>query len=244
MKYKIAICDDEIVEVKYLSSLVTEWAKQTDNISSISTFESAESFLFDYAENKDYDIILLDIEMSGTNNRVHTMNGVELAKLNRKDNNILQIVFITGFPNFIAEGYEVSALHYLIKPVSVTKLFSVLDRACENLNKHERSILLDITGESMRISIDKIMYAEAFAHSVMIQTADNKLEVKISITEIEKLFGDGFIRCHRSYIVGLKYIKRITKTDVILDNNKSIPLSRNSYDKVNQAFIKHYKGVM
>ena len=237
MNYKIAICDDETVEVKYLTSLVIKWAKQTDNISSVSTFESAESFLFSYAENKDYDIILLDIEMG-------TMNGVELAKAIRKDNNTLQIVFITGFPNFIAEGYEVSALHYLMKPVSETKLFSILDRACVNLNKLERVILLEIDGESVRILTKKIVYAEAFAHSVMIQTAENYLKAKTSIFEVEKLFGDGFIRCHRSYIVGLKYIKRITKTYVILDNDKPIPLSRNSYNKVNQAFINYYKGAI
>ena len=52
----------------------------------------------------------------------------------------VQIVFITGFSDFISEGYEVSALHYLMKPVSEEKLFSVLDRAAAKLQKTEKLI--------------------------------------------------------------------------------------------------------
>ena len=74
-------------------------------------FPSAESFLFDYAEQKNYDFLLLDIEMP-------SMNGVELAQKIRQENNAVQIIFITGYSDFMAEGYEVSALHYLMKPVS------------------------------------------------------------------------------------------------------------------------------
>lgn len=231
---KIAICDDEITERKYLSSLVTAWAEQSNNIAAVSTFESAEAFLFDYAEHKDYDILLLDIEMGG-------LSGVELAKQIRASNNSVQMIFITGFPDFIAEGYEVAALHYLMKPVSDKKLSDVLARACANLCKIDRVILFNIDGESVRVTADKIMYAEAFAHSVVINTADSAFEARIPISEAERLLDNGFIRCHRSYIVGLKYIRRITKRDVILDNGKCVPLARSAYGKVNQAFISFYK---
>ncbi len=77
-------------------------------------FPSAEAFLFHYAEDKSCDILLLDVEMGA-------MNGVELAKRIREENDALQIVFITGYTDYIAEGYDVSALHYLVKPVSREK---------------------------------------------------------------------------------------------------------------------------
>ena len=51
-----------------------------------------------------------------------TVKLVDLAKTIRETNDPVQIIFITGFPDFIAEGYEVSALHYLMKPVSEEKL--------------------------------------------------------------------------------------------------------------------------
>ncbi|BBH23253.1 DNA-binding response regulator [Paenibacillus baekrokdamisoli] len=234
MTYHIAICDDEQIEVKYLSMLVNKWAAANGRIAVMDTFESAEAFLFRYAENKSFDILLLDIEMGG-------MNGVELAQHIRHDNESVQIVFITGFPDFIAQGYEVSALHYLMKPVSEVKLFAVLDKASKNLNKIERAIMLNIGGESVRIPVSSIICVEAAAHSVLITTTADPYDAKQSISEILNMLGDSFIRCHRSYIVGLKYIKRITKTDVILDNGMAIPLSRRSYDEVNQAFIKFFK---
>ncbi|MEA4832968.1 MAG: LytTR family DNA-binding domain-containing protein [Oscillospiraceae bacterium] len=237
MIYKIAICDDEKIELKYLSSLLSDWAVKTGNLASVSAFESAEAFLFDYAEHKDYDILLLDIEMN-------KINGIELAKKVRADNLSVQIIFITGFPDFISEGYEVAALHYLMKPVSSDKLFEVLDRACQHLCKEKRAVLFNTDGEIIRVFADEIIFSEAFAHSVMINKTDGSCEVKMSISEAEKLLGDGFIRCHRSYIVGLKYVKRITKTDVILDNGKMLPLSRNAYNSVNQAFIDFYKRII
>ncbi|MGZ9585676.1 LytR/AlgR family response regulator transcription factor [Paenibacillus marinisediminis] len=235
MTLHISICDDEQVEIKYLTTLINKWAVANKHRVVVETFESAEAFLFRYTEDKNTDILLLDIEMG-------KMNGVELAQHIRCDNESMQIVFITGFPDFMAQGYEVSALHYLMKPVNEGKLFSVLDKACKSLNKKERVIMLNINGEIVRIPVSNILCVEAFAHAVAIETTDGLYNVKQSITEIEHQLEEGFIRCHRSYIVGLKHIKRITKTEVILDNNRALPLSRRSYDKVNQAFIQYFKG--
>jgi DNA-binding LytR/AlgR family response regulator len=234
MRIKIAICDDEIAEVKYLNMIAGKWARINNITTEILTFNSAESFLFQYADDKSFDVLLLDIQMKN-------MNGVELAKQIRLVNDSVQIVFITGYPNFMAEGYEVSALHYLMKPVSEKKLFDVLDKACKNLNKIEKAILLSIDGENVRIPVNDIVYAESFAHTVEITTSNGKIKANLSISELETELGDGFISCHRSYIVGLKYIKRISKNEVVLDNDVPIPLSRRLYNKVNQSFIKFFK---
>lgn len=219
MKLNFAICDDNITEIEYISKIVGKWARANNNTAAISTFESAESFLFHYADDKSHDILLLDIQMKN-------MNGVELAKQIRLDNDSVQIIFITGFPDFMAEGYEVSALHYLMKPVSEQKLFEVLDKACRKLGKSERTILLKAEGESVCVPVGSIMYIESFAHTVEITTNKGKIKAGLSISDLEAELSDGFIRCHRSYTVGLKYIKRIRQTEVILDNDISIPLSR------------------
>lgn len=234
MKYHIAICDDEQSEIIYIKSLVAAWAGQNGNTVIIKEFKSAEAFLFDYADHKDYDILLLDIKMKN-------ISGVELAKTIRKENVSIQIVFITGYPDFIAEGYEVAALHYLMKPVTGEKLSEVLMRACDNLGRDERAVLFHVDGELMRIPANKILFAEAFAHVVLIHTKDGSFEVKMPISEAERFLGDEFVRCHRSYIVSLKDIRRITKNSVILDSGKEIPLARSAYGKVNQAFISYYR---
>lgn len=236
MQIHIAICDDERTEIEYLKKLLYKWSEERSLALRISTFESAESFLFGYEKDKSFDILLLDIQMKA-------MDGLELAKQVRKDNESVQIVFITGFPDFIAEGYEVSALHYLMKPVNGQKLFEVLDKAYKNLNRTGQPVLINLNGENIRIPTDEIMVCESFAHTIVITTKTKTYEARLSITEIEKMLDDSFIRCHRSYIVGIRHISRITKTDVILDSGKAVPLSRRSYDKVNKAFIKFFKGV-
>lgn len=96
------------------------------------------------------------------------INGIELAKKIRTDNENIQIIFITGFPEFIAEGYEVMALHYLMKPVSEEKLFTVLDRALKTISQSEKTIIFPIDGEMVLVRICDIIYAESFAHNIEI----------------------------------------------------------------------------
>ena len=72
MLYKTAICDDSAADRDYIENLTRRWAAERRHTLRLSSFASAESFLFHYEEEKDFDILLLDIEMEG-------MNGVSLA---------------------------------------------------------------------------------------------------------------------------------------------------------------------
>ena len=239
MKYKIAICDDREADARYVASAVNRWADSSQVAAEIQIFPSGESFWFHYEEEKDFDILLLDIEMEA-------ISGVELARRIRRDNDGVQIIFITGFSDFMSEGYEVSALHYLMKPVSHEKLREVLDRAAVILNKREESLIFSVDGEALRVAVGDIVCVEAFAHDCSLTTVKTNFRVKMSITAVEKLLVEKaqgeFVRCHRSYIVGIKYIKSIKKADITLDNGMVIPLSRGNYQEVNQAFIRYFKG--
>ena len=233
---RIAVIDDQPADRDYIAALVTRWAKDRDTAVTTVPFPSAESFLFAYSEDKDFDILLLDIEMG-------TINGVELAKTVRAENDAVQMVFITGFPDFIAEGYEVSALHYLMKPVDRDKLFSVLDRAAANLGKAERWILLPSGDGQTRIRLDRILYAEAFGHDLTVHTEDGDFAFRKTIGAWEAELGPeaGFVRCHRSVLVNLRFVSKITKIDVILDDGTALPLARNAAQAVNLAFIRYYR---
>ena len=229
MNYKIAICDDSDADRQYISGLVRDWGIHTGYTVQIYTFASAENFLFHYAEKSDYDILLLDIEMG-------TMDGVTMAKRLRLDNDIIQIVFITGYSDYILEGYEVAALHYLMKPVRKDKLFSVLDRAAEKLSKDETVLNFEVGGEMVRIPIYQIRYADVFGNYVTIHTADD-LTVKMTLGELTKELDDRFVRVSRSVVVNLTLIARVTKTEIKLNDGVSIPLPRGAYEIVNRAII-------
>lgn len=231
MGYKIAICDDMEEDVQYIASVVRNWGEKEKISVDLETFPSAESFLFRYAEQKDYDILLLDIEM-------RSMNGVELAKRIRKENDAVQIVFITGYTDYIAEGYDVSALHYLMKPLSVDKLYEVLNRAVMKIKKNERSLFLSLSGEMVRIPVYEIKYLEVQQNYVTIH-AENNYTVKKTLGEFERELDERFYRMGRSFIVNLSCINRITKNNVFLSDGSVIPLPRGQYEPLNKAFIEH-----
>lgn len=230
----IAVVDDEQIQQKLITRMISNWTNRTNNKALIKAFDSAESFLFTYEGDKSVDILLLDIQMK-------SMDGIALAKKIRTENEEMQIVFITGIPDFIAEGYEVSALNYLMKPIKEDKFFAVLDRAVLKLKATPQTILLPKPGGNVRIKADDILYIEVISHTVSFHLLDGEETVRMRIADIKELLGKSFFQCHRSYIVSLKYVSRVTRTAMVLSARgqalAEIPLSRSLYDEANQVFI-------
>lgn len=231
MKLKIAICDDEQNQIEYLTPIVSAWSKENGHICEMRTFPSAEAFLFAYEDDNAYDILLLDIEMKH-------ITGVDLAKGIRKKDQTVQIIFITGYSEYISEGYEVAALHYLMKPVIQQKLFSVLDRAAEKIKQNEKCLNLPLSGEMVRVPLHEIKYLDVHQNYV---TVHGKADytVKRTLGEFEDLLDTRFTRVGRAMIVNLTYISRVTKTDVYLSDGTVLPLPRGAYEPLNRAIITH-----
>ena len=231
MKLKIAICDDEANQIEYLTDVVTTWAKKNRHAVEIKPYSAAKSLFFDYCEEKDFDILLLDIEMPG-------MSGVELAKAVRKENATVQIVFITGYYEYFSDGFDVSALHYLIKPADERKLMPVLDRAVSNLTYRQRSVLLTSPEGDRKVSLADIEYVESENVHVAVHTVSGVYRSRISLAKFAEQLDETFIKVHRSYIVNLKYVKKITRTDITMVSGDLVPISRGMYDEVHAALIK------
>lgn len=229
MRYHIAVCDDSPADAGFVRTLAEEWAAQRGHSVELDDFPSAESFLFRYAEDKSYDILLLDIEMPG-------MDGVAMARQIRRDNEAVQIVFVTGYSDYIAQGYDVAALHYLMKPVDREKLFAVLDRAAVKLGKNERVLLLEQGGETARVPLYQIRYLEVRGNYVTVH-AGEEFTVKRPLGDLARELDDRFYRMGRSYIVNLTRISRVTRTDVYLSDGTVLPLPRGHYEPLNRAII-------
>ena len=229
MKYKVAICDDSDADRRYIMDMVRSWASAAGHEVQIDGFPSAESFLFRYAAESDYDILLLDIEMGA-------MDGVTMAKELRKSNDTVQIIFITGYSDYISEGYEVAALHYLMKPVNEEKLCLVLDRAAEKLAKNERVLNFEVSGEMVRVPIYQIRYADVLGNYVTVHALTD-VTVKMTLGELEKQLDERFYRVGRSALVNLTQISRVTRVEIRLNDGTAIPLPRGAYEGVNRAII-------
>ena len=231
MAYRVAIVDDSVKDAEFVLGILNRWAELRQANIQAEVFPSAESFLFRYAEEKEWDILLLDIEMGA-------MDGVTMAKRVRQDNEAVQIVFITGYSDYIAEGYEVAALHYLTKPVNREKLLTVLDRAMEKRKQEERCLNLASCGEMVRLPFYEIRYLDVHQNYVTVH-AKADYTVKRTLGDFEKELDDRFCRVGRSIIVNLKYIQRVTKTEVRLSDGTVLPLPRGAYEPLNRAIIQH-----
>lgn len=215
MNYRIAICDDELDDIRRLTEMADTWACNSGHSVTVQTFESAEAFLFDCGGDNLFDILLLDVEM-------HTVSGIDLAKRIRRTERRAEIIFVTSHYEFIGEGYEVDALHYLMKPVAENKLSEVLSRAAEHLSAEPAAIIVSHKGETIKLSEDKIEYVEAFSHYISIRTKTGEYKVKESISSFASKLSGGFFRIHRSYIVSLGAIVRISRRTVIIEDGSEL----------------------
>ena len=232
MPLTISICDDNEEQTAELRKLLGEWSADKPFALSIDEYISAESFLFSYPD-KPCSLLLLDIEMS-------RMNGMELAKKLRRDGDMLPIVFITGYSEYMNEGYEVEALHYILKPPDKEKLFAVLDRYVKR-HTPESEILLETEEGVRHISPDAVTYCEAMGKKTHVHFSDGQtIPCDMGISGMRKIFGNDFVSCHRSYIVNLRYVRSIGKNEIFLDSGESIPVSRRLYKEINDKFIGFY----
>ena len=227
---KIAICDDSAVDRDYTAGMVEAWARDRGILLILRKFPSAEAFLFQYAEEKDWDILLLDIEMGA-------LDGVSMAKTVRKENEAVQIVFLTGYSDYIAEGYEVAALHYLMKPIKSEKLRVVLDRAAEKRKQQDRCLNLELSWGMVRLPFYEIRYLEVRQNYVTLH-AKREYTVKRTLGEFEKELDQRFFRVGRSLILNLKDVRRVTRTEVRLSDGTVLPLPRGAYEPLNRAIIE------
>ncbi len=233
---RICLVDDESSQLDLLNSLIQKWASKNGVDVNISFYSSSEEMLFECEGVFPYDIILLDIQMG-------EMNGLKLGKKIRETDQTVMIVFVSGIADYVYEGYEVQALRYLLKPVKEEKLYELLSYVQSKVKNKKSYLIFSLSGEKKKLCFDNIIYFESLGHYITIHSTKGEFDYKYGIGMLwDNLNGTDFVRTHRSYIVNLKYVEKINKSECELNNQEKIPLSRNSYKLVNKKFIDYYKG--
>lgn len=229
----IAIVDDEQVHRDILSQYIWEWkAKERLDIS-LETFDSSEAFYFMWCGDQRCDVVFLDIMMEGA-------DGVSLARKLREKGKAITIIFTTGIADYMQEGFEVEALHYLLKPLDKKKVWECLDKCVNRKETEDRSILLPSEEGLVKVEPDRLLYAETQERCCALVCDNERFQVKIGIRELaEKLAGmEEFVFCHRSFLVNLRRISKLGKQDLIMDDGSVVPVSRRHYKEVNDGFIR------
>ena len=234
---KIAIVEDEAKEQEIIVKYIGEWAEARRELVEFRCFPSSESFLFAWEDAKDYRLLVLDIEMGG-------MNGLGLAEKVRLEDREVPILFVTGYDEYMQRGYDVSALHYLMKPVDKERLFQALDRMAEAKREEGESLVLNGADEVRRVQTGSILYVEAAGHGSVMHTWDGAFPLRESLGEIEKRVNGipEIVRCHRAYLVNLRFVSAIRNAELILDNGERLAVSRTRVKQVQREFLRYYKS--
>jgi DNA-binding LytR/AlgR family response regulator len=228
---KICITEDDRTQTEYLTKIISQWSNEV----SVTSFKDAEEMLFICDNNYPYDLVFLDIEMS-------EINGIELAKRIREVNKTIMIVFVTGREEYVFEGYEVNAYRYVLKPIEKEIVFSILEYVDKNKSVESKYIIIKTNEESIRLEHKEILFVEAKGHYLMIKTTDNTYKTLMTLKVfLSKVDNKLFISTHRSYIVNLASVNSINRDSCILDKC-TVPISRNEYRRVNEAFVSFFKG--
>ena len=232
---RIAICDDEESQRALIEKYLREWSEVHSIALETVAFSNAEQFLFGWEDDKLYDLLILDIELVA-------ISGMDLARRIRNEDEEIPIIFITGYESYMAQGYEVSAMQYLLKPMYKDKLFTALDRL-QRVKKVETKLQFQTEEGMIFLAPSDIWYVEATGHYSTLYTVEISYLLRHSFSDMLKMLNEQntFVQCHRSYLVNVQHVSAITKTDLIMDNRVKIPISRNSYKAVNQRFIASYK---
>jgi DNA-binding LytR/AlgR family response regulator len=195
----------------------------------ISKFERGDDLLADI-KYKQYDILFLDIYMEGK-------NGVETACTIRDTGLDCIIIFTTTSLDHALDGFEVGAMHYLIKPLNYEKVESGLDRCNQIFSQSTQYIEVKSGRTITRILLKDLIFAEVYSNTLLIHTVSKEVKTYVSLDNFMKLLpAENFLRCHRSYVVNMNFITSQDDSDFILKDNVRIPIPKKDKQLMRQKY--------
>lgn len=231
---KIAVCDDDKAAREHIVSLVKEQIQDAE----IMAFATGEEML--KAQNN-FDISFLDVEM-------REISGMDVAnhiRQKEQGNTKSIIIFVTGYEKYMNQAFDVSAFHYLLKPIDEEKFRNVFGRALNELyaagERTKRYILVRNSGTQQKVYIKDIYYIESANKKVIIHTRTGILDSYGKMDEWEQMTGSGFYRCHRCYLVNMEQIVSYNADTIKVVNGDKLILAQKKYNDFIRQYMKYAK---
>lgn len=233
---RVAIAEDEGRDLDRLREQLNRFG--TENLIEMQLFPFPNGAQLLERFRGGWDLILLDVDMP-------TLNGMETARAIRQLDPDVLIMFITNLAQYALGGYEVQAFDYMLKPVSYPALAMKLKLALRALQRNaDRSIILNRGGELFRVPLSHLYYIEVFGHRLCYHTMERDIDVNSvsALSDLEReLRPDGFVRCHKSFLVNVRYVDHI-KGCALTVNGQEIPISKNRRGEVLKELLAYAKG--
>ena len=225
---KILVVDDQSIIVERISSLILE---KYPGYSVSTALDSAEvSALLE--KGMTFDLAFVDISLSNE-------SGTDIANFLSGRIPEIKTVFISGYPEMVSEVFFfVQPFGFIDKPIKKEKLYKYIDAAGKENDDADNFYACKIRGRDIRIPYSDIIYIESEAKSLIIHKTNETLRVAGFLEDAEKtLPQDIFVRCHKSYIVNLKYVSGYSKMKLSLMDGAVIPVSRSRKDDFEAKYL-------
>ncbi len=217
MIFKCIIVDDEPPATRILEKYV----EQVSFLERVATFNDSLKSL-EFLNTHTVDLILLDIQMP-------QLTGLQLSKIISKD---IKIIFTTAYPDFALEGFELSALDYLVKPIAFERFYQAVSKLQSGPKQEIQPsnsvdfifIKTDGKNKFVKLFLKDILYIESLQNYICIHTLEQQFITHSSLRNVlESLPQDDFVQTHKSYVVALKQIESTDNFSVFI-NNKELPI--------------------
>ena len=228
---RLAICDDNRAFLRELG----EHLCTLPLIESVAAFYTIESFLSSVEEGARYDAALIDLYW---NQRRTGMDAAELLYAMSPDT---RVVFVTGYSDrFVQQIFlrRSNLSGFLTKPVDPRLLRQNLEKIAAEKARRRETVTVLSRGSAVTLFVDEILSLQSRDHTVLVRTASGTLPVYRRLDDMETLLPDGFFRCHRSFLVNLRQVRRVEQPDLLLRDGSRVPVSRARYAATREAFLR------
>lgn len=238
MKIRIACCDDEKQQLELYKTMFTNIEMRQDIKLNVEYFLSGNFMLERFQSEKNpFDLVYLDMDMD-------EKSGLDLAKEIRQNyHSDCLILFLTNYPKYMQNSFDVRAFQYMIKPVQFDEFERKFNAARKYLEKDDKNrVVLKIDADNVVFFTNEIYYIEKEKSSkqFLVYLEDKCVVAKGVLSAIEnQLLEQHFMRTHRSYLVNMKHIRRIQKNDLVLSNGNLVPISRRKEKELKQQFMRY-----
>lgn len=219
---KVAICDDDPIFLKLLEQMIAQIAQTSGQFVEFVEFEAGETLMHHLKQNQNHvDILFLDIMLGGT------INGLDFGQMIRERYPFIQTIFISADIDYSLDVFDLEAVYFLNKPISVDRLGRAWDMALRRINSQKTSFLrINSRGHHINVPYKDIMYLESERRIIIVHRTANEHQFYAQLDEIEQLVPDMFIRIHQSYLVNMHYITSLAKGRCQMLDGVVIPIAQ------------------
>ena len=220
--FSIAICDDQRAICSEIENIILDYQELTRQEIQIEVFYSAEKLCTFMEHEHNFDLIFLDIEMKG-------LNGLELGRRIREemDNQITQIVYVSGKDSYYRELFEVRPMHFLSKPVEPDMVIKDIELAMKLINRLGSLFSYKKGSDTHKVAIKNIIYFQSINREIKIVTTTGEESFYGKLQDVfHQVAKYQFMNIHKSYIINYEYVAKFRYDEVVMSNSVCLPISQ------------------